>query len=63
MVLSSRKPHCGWCNENDYEIAQHGKKSKHSTGGRDIEAARRFLSPEELGLRGSGKVVGVGKSD
>lgn len=56
---------CGWCNENDYEIAQHGKKSKHSTGGRgrDVEAARRFLSPEELGLRGSGKVVGVGKSD
>ncbi|EUC51145.1 hypothetical protein COCMIDRAFT_31701 [Bipolaris oryzae ATCC 44560] len=57
---------CGWWNENDYEIAQHGKKNKSSgSGGRakDVEAARRFLSPEELGLRGSGRVIGVGKSD
>jgi hypothetical protein len=56
---------CGWWDENDYEIAQHGKKNKRSINGRskDVEAARRFLSPEELGLRGSGRVVGVGKSD
>ncbi|KNG45446.1 hypothetical protein TW65_07696 [Stemphylium lycopersici] len=59
---------CGWWNEDDYEIAQHGKKNKNSStsgakgvwGGKDIEAARRFMSPEELGVRGSGRVVGVG---
>lgn len=59
---------CGWCSDNDYEIAQHGKRKSSSSakgvwGGKDVEAARRFMSPEELGLRGSGKVVGVGKSD
>jgi hypothetical protein len=55
---------CGW-HEDDYERAQHGKRSsgKGAWGGNDIEAVRRFMTPEELGLRGSGRVVGVGKSD
>ena len=48
----------GWWNEGDYEIAHHGKKNKKNSsasgakgvwGGKDIEAARRFMSPEELG--------------
>jgi hypothetical protein len=57
---------CGW-HKDDYEQAQSGKRrssGKGSGGGwGDVEAARRFRSPEELGLRGSGRVVGVGKSD
>lgn len=57
---------CGWQND-DYERAQHGKRSSGKRsgtwGGNDVEKARRFRTPEELGLRSSGKVVGVGKSD
>ena len=57
---------CGW-HDDDYEKAQYRKKktggSKGAWAGRDVETARRFMSPEELGLRGSGTVVGVGKSD
>lgn len=57
---------CGW-HDDDYEKAQYRKKKtsggKSSWAGTDVETARRFLSPEELGLRGSGTVVGVGKSD
>jgi hypothetical protein len=57
---------CGW-HKDDYVQAQQGKRrssGKGSGGGwGDVEAARRFRSPEELGLRGSGKVVGVGKRD
>jgi hypothetical protein len=57
---------CGW-HKDDYERAQHGKRKsssgKGTWGGHDIEAVRRFKTPEELGLRGSGRVVGVGKSD
>jgi hypothetical protein len=57
---------CGW-HKDDYEQAQHGKRKsgsgKGSWGGNDIESVRRFMAPEELGIRGSGKVVGIGKSD
>lgn len=53
---------CGWGGD-DYERAQRGKRGGKTGGGNDVEKARRFLSPEELGLRGSGQVVGVGKSD
>ncbi|KAI1516217.1 hypothetical protein Ptr86124_004754 [Pyrenophora tritici-repentis] len=57
---------CGW-HDDDYEKAQYRKRKtgggKGAWAGRDVETARRFMSPEELGLRGSGKVVGVGKSD
>ncbi|KAG9194283.1 hypothetical protein G6011_04318 [Alternaria panax] len=58
---------CGW-HKDDYEQAQHGKRKSGGGGGggggrNDIEAVRRFMTPEELGLRGSGRVVGVGKSD
>jgi hypothetical protein len=60
----------GW-HKDDYAEAQHGKRrssgrsgsGKGAWGGNDVEAARRFKSPEELGLRGSGRVVRVGKSD
>ncbi|KAF7674625.1 hypothetical protein GT037_007385 [Alternaria burnsii] len=51
---------CG-LHKDDYEQAQHGKRK--SGGRNDIESVRRFRTPEELGLRGSGRVVGVGKSD
>jgi hypothetical protein len=55
---------CGW-RKDDYEKAQSGKRRSSGKGSSwgDVEAARRFRSPEELGLRGSGRVVGVGKSD
>ncbi|EFQ85480.1 hypothetical protein PTT_19598 [Pyrenophora teres f. teres 0-1] len=57
---------CGW-HDDDYEKAQYRKRNtgggKGAWAGRDVETARRFMSPEELGLRGSGMVVGVGKSD
>ncbi|KAF2126833.1 hypothetical protein P153DRAFT_433340 [Dothidotthia symphoricarpi CBS 119687] len=47
--------------KDEYEQAQHGKRRGGS--GNDVEKARRFRSAEELGLRGGGNVVGVGKSD
>ncbi|KAF1939711.1 hypothetical protein EJ02DRAFT_513657 [Clathrospora elynae] len=59
---------CGW-HKDEYEQAQGKKKKSGSTkgsgnwSGNDIEMARKFRSPEELGLRGGGRVVGVGKSD
>jgi hypothetical protein len=57
---------CGWY-KDDYERAQHGKRKggsgKGTWGGNDIESVRKFMTPEELGLRDSGRVVGVGKSD
>lgn len=51
---------CGFW-DDEYEKAQHGKKRV--GGGNDVEKARRFRSAEELGFRGGGKVVGIGKSD
>lgn len=55
----------------EYERAQSGKDgsarrggSKGSVSWTDVEKARgRFLSAAELGVRGTGSVVGVGKSD
>jgi hypothetical protein len=60
--------------EDDYEKAQHGKRrmSRASTRGSvswkrsDVELGQgkgRFLSAEELGIGGRGRVVGMGKSD
>lgn len=59
--------------EDDYEKAQHGKRrmSKAAANGntwkgRDVEslqAKARFLSADELGIGGRGRVVGMGKSD
>ncbi|KAF1831146.1 hypothetical protein BDW02DRAFT_557512 [Decorospora gaudefroyi] len=50
---------------DDYVVAQQGKRRKGGGGSADLEAVggRRFLGPEELGVRGGGRVVGVGKSD
>lgn len=57
---------------DDYEKAQMGKqrrsggRSGGSFGKSDVEAGKgrgRFLSAEELGMRGTGRVVGMGKSD
>ncbi|PSN65833.1 hypothetical protein BS50DRAFT_635044 [Corynespora cassiicola Philippines] len=61
---------CGWC-EDEYASAQHGKKRRGGSGGGgggwgDVEKGKgkgRFLSPEELGIVGRGRIVGVGKSD
>lgn len=52
----------------EYEKAQNGKGrrggSKASGSWADVELAKgRFLSAGELGMRGGGSVVGVGKSD
>jgi hypothetical protein len=60
--------------EDDYEKAQHGKRrmsraavsGSGSWKGRDVELGQgkgRFLSAEELGIGGRGRVVGMGKSD
>jgi len=59
---------------DDYEKAQHGKRrmskaavsGSASWKGRDIELGQgkgKFLSAEELGIGGRGRVVGMGKSD
>lgn len=55
---------------DDYERAQHGKARDGKRRGRDVESGKertkargRFKTPEELGLLGRGRVVGVGKSD
>ena len=57
---------CGW-HKDDYERAQHGKRGggrgSGPWGANDVEKARRFRSAEELGIRSSARVVGVGKSD
>jgi hypothetical protein len=53
----------------DYEKAQSRKGRSRSGGsggwtGTDVEKAKgRFLSASELGMRGTGNVVGIGKSD
>ena len=54
---------CG-LGKDEYESAQHGKRRGGARGAKsDVERGKgRFLSAEELGLRG-GRVVGVGKSD
>jgi hypothetical protein len=60
--------------EDDYGKAQSGKRRKSRGAGdgsggwksRDLEQGQgkaRFLSAEELGLGGRGRVVGMGKSD
>ncbi|KAF2269921.1 hypothetical protein CC78DRAFT_529082 [Lojkania enalia] len=49
--------------QDDYKKAQTGKRRK-SSGKRDVEMGKlQFKSPEELGLLGRGRVVGLGKSD
>ncbi|KAH8724059.1 hypothetical protein GQ44DRAFT_618875 [Phaeosphaeriaceae sp. PMI808] len=59
---------CGFGGD-EYEQAQHGKHRSSNKGsgnwaGLDVEKARgKFLSAEELGLRGGGRLVGVAKSD
>lgn len=52
---------CGGFGGDEYVRAQHGKKR----GTRDDaeKGKGRFLSAEELGLRGGAKVVGVGKRE
>jgi hypothetical protein len=53
----------------EYQQAQVGKgttppRTAARWVGNDVERARgRFLSPQELGMRTSGMVVGVGKTD
>ncbi|KAJ4305749.1 hypothetical protein N0V90_001280 [Kalmusia sp. IMI 367209] len=58
--------------EDDYERAQQGKQRRKSSvrsgknGRVDVETGRakgRFRSAEELGLRATGQVVGIGKRD
>lgn len=66
------------CGKGEYEAAQRGKRRRSGRGSwsgnaaGDVEkgnrdgigfAKGRFLSAEELGLRGGGRLVGVGKSD
>jgi hypothetical protein len=55
---------------DEYEQAQHGKSKNRRRTQRqdngDVETGQgrlRFKTPEELGLLGRGRVVGVGKSD
>jgi hypothetical protein len=54
---------CG-LGQDEYESAQHGKRRSSGKGSRnDVERGKgKFLSAEELGIRG-GRVVGVGKAD
>ncbi|KAF2709927.1 hypothetical protein K504DRAFT_466382 [Pleomassaria siparia CBS 279.74] len=55
----------GWgLGQDDYEKAQVGKaKGSKRRQRSDVESAGRFKSPEELGLLGRARVVGIGKSD
>lgn len=55
---------CGCIGGDEYERAQSGKK-RGGGGMNDIERGKgRFLSAEELGIRGGGgRVVGVGKRE
>ncbi|KAF2652779.1 hypothetical protein K491DRAFT_604169 [Lophiostoma macrostomum CBS 122681] len=56
-----------WCCPDEYERAQSGKRRGGASGNGQGGAGRlmqmQFKTPEELGLLGRGKVVGVGKSD